>query len=171
MTSLAKVNLTSSDGLTAQAGLGDEYQIGGCRFKYVRCNASAAVTTNTLCLISAANLITMATTALVGTAARPTGLCVPQFAMAVDEYAWVPIGPWGIATPYNDPTTGAPVTFKVQAANTATSVRVYTTATSGVVDDAVTTGNVAGLYLTETVTTQEAADCVACQRLVSFCEL
>jgi len=164
-----KVNLTSSDGTTAQAGLGDEYETGGCWFKYCKCGPSVALTAYAICTISAAGLAVMATTTTVGTAARPTGFCIPQFAVAVDEYFWAPIGPFGATTPYN--VSGAPVTFKVLAANAATSVRLYTTATDGVLDDAVTTGNIAGLALTETVTTQEAADCVAVQRLVSFCEL
>lgn len=169
MTTSGKVNLLTSDGTTAQCGLMDEYQVGGCRFKYVKCGASVALTAYTCCTISAAGLVVMATTTTVGTAARPTGICIPQFAVAVDEYFWAPIGPFGTATPYN--VNGSPVTFKVLAANAATSVRLYTTATDGVLDDAVTTGNIAGLALTETVTTQEAADCVAVQRLVSFCEL
>lgn len=161
---LGKYNLTSSDGTTAQAGLGDEAMIGGSRYKYCLCNASTALAAYALCHISAAGLVTESTTTLVGTAARPTGYCIPQFAVAVSEYFWAPIGPFRVR---EDGST----TFKVLAANAATSVRLYTTGTAGVVDDAVTTGLVAGLALTETVTTQEAADCVAAQRLVAFCEL
>ena len=171
MTTSGMPNLTSSDGLVAKAGLGDEYETNGCRFKYVRCNASTAIAAYACSHIAATGLITESTTTLVGTAARPTTLCIPQFALAASEYGWAPIGPFGAETPYNDPATGVPVTFKVLAANAATSVRLYTTGTAGVLDDAVTTGNIAGLALTETVTTQEAADCVAVQRLVSFCEL
>lgn len=155
-------NLTASDGTTAQAGLGDEINVGGATYKY--CQASGALAAYACCHITAAMLAIESTTTLVGTAARPTGFIIPQFAVATGEYFWGPVGPFYLR---EDSST----TFKVLAANAATSVRLYTTATAGVLDDAVTTGLVAGLQLTETVTTQEAADCVACTRLVSFCEL
>lgn len=163
MTAHAKYNLTSSDGLTPQFGLGDEINVCGAQYKY--CIAEGTVAAYALCSIAANGDVVEATTTTVGTAARPTTLGVPQFAMADEEYGWVAVGPFG---PYRE---DGSTTFKVLAANAATSVRIYTTATPGVVDDAVTTGLVAGLALTETVTTQEAADCVAVQRLVSFCEL
>ena len=163
MTNLAMYNLTSSDGTTAQAGLGDEIDVGGARYRYVK--ASGAVAAYACCHVTAAGLAIEATTTLVGTAARPTTICIPQFALATDEYGWAPVGPFG---PFRE--DGA-TKFKVLAANAATSVRLYTTGTAGVLDDAVTTGLIAGLSLTETVTTQEAADCVAATRLVSFCEL
>jgi len=162
MTAAGKYNLTVSDGLTAQFGLGDEIMVKGARYKYVQ--ASGAVAAYACCHITAAGLAIEVTTTLMGTVARPTGLCVPQFALATLEYGWAAIGPFRIR---EDGTT----TFKVLAANAATSVRLYTTGTAGVLDDAVTTGLIAGLALTETVTTQEAADCVAATRLVSFCEL
>lgn len=161
MTCQGMPNLVSSDGTNAQFGLGDEYQEGANRWKYFI--AGEAITAYYACFIKADWDVLGATTALVGTAARPTALCIPQFAVADNEYFWAPIGPFWKQR------TGT--TFKVLAANAATSVRLYTTATTGVLDDAVTTGNLAGLALTETVTTQEAADCVAVQRLVSFCEL
>lgn len=158
----ADYNLTSSDGSTAKFGLGDEAEFGGARYKYVK--ASGSIAAYAACHITAAGLAIQATTTLVGTAARPTGICIPQFAMASGDYGWAPVGPFMLR---EDGVT----TFKVLAANAATSVRLYTTATDGVLDDAVTTGLIAGLALTETVTTQEAADCVAVTRLVSFCEL
>lgn len=169
MTSQAYIDVTDgsgfeSDGTTAKilAGLGDEYQFGGARYKYIR--ASGATAAYACCHITAAIRAIEITTTLMGTVARPTGICIPQYSLADGEYGWAPIGPFYLR---EDGST----TFKVLAANAATSVRLYTTATAGVLDDAVTTGNIAGLSLTETVTTQEAADCVACQRLVSFCEL
>jgi hypothetical protein len=162
MASLAMYNLTASDGLVASAGLGDEINVGGAQYKYVK--ASGAIAAYAACHITAAGLAIESTTTLVGTAARPTALCIPQFSLAADEYGWAPVGPFTLR---EDNVTK----FKVLAANAATSVRLYTTATPGVLDDAVTTGLIAGLALTETVTTQEAADCVAATRLVSFCEL
>lgn len=163
MAVLADMNLKAVDGTTPRFALGDEADVaGGARWKYVK--ASGAVAANALCHITAANLLIESTSTLVGTAARPTGLAVPQFAFATGEYGWVPIGPFNLR---EDGVT----TFKVLAANAATSVRLYTTATPGVVDDdSAGTGIAAGLALTETVTTQEAADCVAVQRLVAFCE-
>ena len=166
MSILAYFNPNYSDGLTAIAGLGDELETSnGARWKYLK--ASGAIARYALCHVTAANLAIEATTTLVGTAARPTLLCIPQTMAAIAdlEYFWAPIGPFG---PFRE---DGVTTYKVLAANAATSVRLYTTGTAGVVDDAVTTGNVAGLALTETVTTQEAADCVAVTRLVSFCEL
>lgn len=163
MTALAGYNLSSSDGTEAKFGLGDEINVCGAQYKY--CIAEGAIAANALVLIEADGDAVEATTTNVGTAARPTTLGVPQFAVADEEYFWCPVGPFG---PYRE---DGVTKFKVLAANAATSVRLYTTATAGVVDDAVTTGLVAGLSLTETVTTQEAADCVAVQRLVSFCEL
>lgn len=160
---LAMYNLTSSDGLVAQAGLGDEITVNGNCYRYVR--ASGAIAAYACCLVNAAGSAIEATTTLVGTAARPTALVVPQFALATLEYGWAAIGPFG---PFRE---DGSTTFKVLAANAATSVRMYTTATAGVLDDAVTTGIIAGLALTETVTTQEAADCVAAMRLHAFCEL
>lgn len=159
----AGVNLTATGGTTAEFGLGDEINVCGAQYKYVQ--AAGAVAAFQLCHISATNTILESTTTLVGTAARPTELCVPQFAIASGEYAWVPVGPFKLR---EDGVTK----FKVNAAlDCATSVRLYTTGTAGVVDDSATTGLVGGLSLTETITTAEAADCVAVTRLVSFCEL
>lgn len=162
MTAQLGYNLTSSDGTTPLFGLGDEIQVKGNRWKYVK--ASGAVAAYQLVHITAAGLAIESTTTLVGTAARPTQLAVAQFAIADTEYAWVPIGPFRIR---EDGST----TFKVNAAlNCATSVKLYTTGTAGVVDDTATTGVVQGLSLTETITTAEAADCVAVTRLTSFCD-
>lgn len=160
MTVLASPDLLNESS-TALFALGSEYQVDGNRWKYVK--AEGTVTQYACCLVDALMDAIEATTTLVGTAARPTQLVVPQIALTDEYYAWAPCGPfWKL----KDGTT-----FKVLALNAATSVRLYTTANGGELDDAVTTGNVAGLALTETVTTLEGADCVAVQRLVSFCEL
>lgn len=159
----AQYNLSASDGTTPQAALGQEINVKGAQWRYIK--ASAAIAAYACSVIAADGTAAEATTTNVGTPARPTALCVPQFALAADEYGWAPVGPFG---PYRE---DGSTKFKVLAGNAATSVRLYTTATAGVLDDAVTTGLIAGLSLTETVTTQEAADCVAASRLVSFCEL
>lgn len=163
MTAHAYANLTASDGTTAKSRLGDTFRAaGGAEYTY--CLASGNIAAYAVAHVSAAMVAIEATTTLVGTAARPTFHVIPQFAVLDGEYFWGASGPFQLR---EDGSTK----FKVLAANAATSVRLYTTATPGVLDDAVTTGLISGLSLTETVTTQEAADCVAVQRLVSFCEL
>lgn len=165
MSNAGMYNLTSSDGLVAQAGLGDEIDIGGCRFGYFKCNASALIAAFSACTIADAYVAAVATTTTSGS--RPTLFCIPQFAVAVSEYFWAPIGPFGEATPYNDPATGVPVTFKVlAAASCATDVKLYTTATDGVVDDSAT-DLITGLLLSETITGAEAADCISVMRMTS----
>jgi hypothetical protein len=162
MSSLAAPNLLSSDGTTAQFGLGDEYNSGGNYYKYFK--SGGVIAANALCTTTGNTHVAVeGTTTTAGVI--PGIYCIPQFAVAAaDEYFWAPIGPFGLK---DDGTT-----FKVLAAlNCATNVRLYTTATAGVVDDAVTAGIVAGLRLSETITTAEAADCTACQRLVHACEL
>lgn len=156
-------NLTSSDGTTSQAALGDEIEVkGGARWKYVQ--ASGALAIYQLCHITAAGLAIPSTTALVGTAARPTTLGIPQFAVADTEYAWIPVGPFRLR---EDGSTA----FKVLgAASDVLGTKQYTTGTAGVVDDAPTTGVVQGLALTETLTGAAAAACVAVTRLTSFCD-
>lgn len=161
MSALAMPNLESSDGLVAQFAVGDEYNSGGNYYKYFK--SAAAIASNALCtFLGDTNVAQEGTTTLAGVI--PGGYCIPQFAVAAaDEFFWAPIGP------FFKKRDGS--TFKVLAANAALNVRLYTTATPGVVDDAVTAGIVAGLRLSETVTTQEAADCTACARLVHACEL
>lgn len=91
--------------------------------------------------------------------ARPTRCGVAQVAFADNEYGWVPIGPF----PHS-------AGFLVNAAaNCAGNVKLYTTATDGVVDDSAT-DLVEGLVLTETITTARAATCEAVKRLLTNCQ-
>lgn len=160
----AKYNLTSSDGTTANFELGATTTIKGCTFQYFL--ADGAIAAYAACTVQNDWDAEEATTTTSG--AKPTLVCIPQFAVADNEYFWAPVGPFGTQTPYN--VNGAPVTFKVLAAlNCADSVKLYTTATDGVVDDSAT-DLIAGLCLTETITTAEAADCIAVQRLVTNCQ-
>ncbi len=155
MTANAAPNLIASDGLVAQFGLGDEYNSGGNFYKYFK--SAGAIASNALCTFLGSTMVAAeGTTTTAGEI--PGGYCIPQFAIAAaDEYFWAPVGPFWKK---DDGTT-----FKVLAANAALDVRLYTTGTAGVVDDAVTEGLVVGLRLSETVTTQEAADCTAACRL------
>lgn len=166
MSNLGMWNLTASDGLVSQAGLGDEVDVGGCRFGYFRANATVALTAYAACSIGNTFLATMGTTTTSG--AKPTLFCIPQFAVAVDEYFWAPIGPFTNLTPYNDPATGVPIAFKVLALTLcAADVKVYTTATDGAVDDTAT-DLIAGLALTSTVGGATAAtSCYSVGRMLS----
>lgn len=158
----AGYNLTSSDGTTAQFRLGDIINVCGATYMYLI--ADGAITAYSACSIQNDFDAQMATSALSG--AKPTAFAIPQFAVADNEYFWAPVGPFFLR---EDGVT----TFKVNAlASCAGSVKLYTTTTDGSVDDATGAGQdlIAGLCLTETITTAESADCIAVQRLVSNCQ-
>lgn len=148
----ADLSSTSTD---QKFPLGAIYEEEDCVYQYVHAAGS----------IAQYNLVTMdadfeaadGTTTTSG--ARPTRCGVAQIAFADNDYGWVPIGPF--------PESKG---FKVNAAaSCAANVKLYTTATDGVVDDAAT-DLVAGLVLTETITTAAAATCEAVQRLVTNCQ-
>ena len=161
MTVASKYNLTSSDGTTAAFALGTETEIKGTRYKYVK--SGAAITQYAACSVSNADVAVMGTTTTSG--AKPTLFVVPQFAVAAtDEYFWAPVGP--IAKYSYD---GSTQFYVLAAQDCATSTKLYTTATDGVVDDSAT-DLVAGLTLTETITTARAATCIAVPRMVSNCQ-
>lgn len=156
--SYMQANLTSSDGTTARAGLGDEFVSGGNAYKYFQ--GSGTINAFDMVTVSNANVAVAGTTTTSGS--KPTLCAIPQFAVATGEYFWAPIGPFTLK---DDGTA-----FKVNAAaSCASSVKLYTTATVGVVDDAAT-DLIAGLCLTETIVGAEAADCIATQRLVTNCQ-
>jgi hypothetical protein len=166
MTAVAKYNFTSSDGTTANFALGEEVEIRGTRFGYFLADGAIAAYS----AVTVQNDLDAAEATTTTSGAKPTLVAIPQFEVADNEYFWAPIGPIAPLTPYNDAATGVPVTFKVlAAADCATSVKLYTTATDGVVDDAAT-DLIAGLFLTETITTARAANCMAVQRLVTNCQ-
>lgn len=155
----AQYNLSSSDGTTAQAQLGQMINVKGAVYMYFI--ADGAIAAYAACTVQNDYDAEEATTTTSG--AKPTLVCIPQFAVADNEYFWAPIGPFRLR---EDGST----TFKVLAAlNCADSVKLYTTATDGTVDDTAT-DLIAGLFLTETITTAEAADCMACQMLVTNCQ-
>ena len=162
MTANAMVNLTSSDGTTAQAGLGDTYFSNGTQYQYFL--ADGAIAAYALCSVQDDFDAQEATTTTV-TNTKPISLCVPQFAVADNEYFWAPIGPTA-PTSWDNSTT-----FKVLAANASPAVKMYTTATPGVIDDASTNGFIEGLELLASVTTQAATPFMAVQKLVANCYL
>ena len=161
-----KYNLTSSDGVQVDGGapffaVGTEVEIKGTVYKYLK--SGAAIAQYDAVTISNAGVAVSGTTTTSG--AKPTLFAVPQFAVAAaNEFFWAPIGPIALTT-FDGSTT-----FKVNAAaSCATDVKLYTTATAGVVDDTAT-DLVAGLQLTETITTALAANCIAQCRMVSNCQ-
>jgi len=162
----AKMNLLSSDGIAADGSVpsfavGTEVEVKGTVYKYLK--SAGAVAQFAACTISNAGVAAEGTTTTSG--AKPTLFAIPQFAIAAaNEFFWAPIGPIA-ATSFDGSTT-----FKVlAAASCATDVKLYTTATAGVVDDAAT-DLIAGLQLTETITTARAANCIAQCRMVSNCQ-
>ena len=154
MTIQAGQNFTSSDGVTAQFGLGDEAEVSGASWKYVK--TSAAVVEGDALIIHDDGLASPLTTTLV-TSTIVADVGVAQFAIASGEYGWVAIGPFGLKS---DGTS-----FKVKAAaSCAADVKLYATATAGVVDDAVT-ALISGLRLTTAIVGAGLADCTAVLRI------
>lgn len=160
MTAQGKYNLTSSDGTTAKFAVGTEINVKGAAYGYFKATAAtiAAYSACSGATPGAMEEATSTTATALGTAGGYA--CIPQFAVGASEYFWAPVGPFYLR---EDGST----TFKVLAANTAAGAKLQSTATDGVLDDATGGGIVAliGGALTETVTTQEAADVVAFRRL------
>lgn len=154
------MNLTSSDGTTAQAQPGEIATVKGADYMY--CKATAA-TIAAYSACSGANPAAMEEgTTTTATALGTAGgfACVPQFAVAASEYFWGFVGPGYLR---EDDVTE----FKVLAANVTAGNLLYSTATDGVLDDSSSGSTIPliGAVLTETVTTQEAADFVAFRRM------
>jgi hypothetical protein len=152
-----KYNLTSSDGTTALAAVGSTIEVKGATYMY--CKATAAtIAAYSACSGPTPGEMEEATTTTANALGTAGGYaCIPQFAVAASEYFWAPVGPFYLRE------DGA-TTFKVLAANAAEGAKLMSTATDGVLDDASTTALI-GVALTETVTTQEAADCVSFRRM------
>ncbi len=158
---LAMPNLVSSDGTTQQAELGSIY-VGSYGTVYSYFLATAA----TIAAYSACSGATPAAmeeaTTTTATALGTAGgfACIPQFAVGASEYFWAPVGPFYLSW------DGA-TKIKVLAANVTAGNLLYSTATDGVLDDASAGSTIPliGAVLTETVTTQEAADVVAFRRI------
>lgn len=153
-------NLTSSDGDTPQAQVGEYRIIKGAGYLYCRATA-ATIAAFSAC--SGANPAAMeeATTTTATNLGTAGGFAVvPQFAVGASEYFWGFAGPGYLR---EDNVTR----FRVLAANCSAGAQLFSTATDGVLDDtsAGSTIELNGGALTETVTTQEAADFVAFDRL------
>lgn len=160
MGSLAMPNLTASDGTTAQAQVGQTYNSKGTTWMYCKATA-AAIAAYAVCSGATPAAMAEATTTTATALGTAGGFAVvPQFAVAASEYFWGVCGPCYLH--WDDVTT-----IKVLAANVTAGNLLYSTATAGVLDDtsAGSTIPLIGAVLTETVTTQEAADVVMFRRL------
>ncbi len=157
MTTQAGYNLTSSDGTTAQAGVGDIANICGAVYQYFKATA-ATIAAYSACSGGTPAAMEEATTTTVTALGTGGGLaCIPQFDVGASEYFWAPIGPFYLR---EDGSTA----FKVLAANATAGALLNSTATDGVLDDA-TTKAINGLALSATATTQAATACVAFKQL------
>lgn len=162
MTALAKYNLTSSDGTTAAFALGTTIEVKGATYQYFI--ADGAIAAYALCTVQDDWDAQEGTTTTSGS--KPTLCCIPQFAVADNEYFWAPVGPFG---PYRE---DGSTNFKVLALTLCVhDVKLYTTATAGCIDDSAT-DLVAGLFLNSTNATggTVATACQAVQRLVTNCQ-
>lgn len=141
------IDLTATS-TTKTFNLGDEKPgSDGNIYKYIK--ASAAIAAYELCLLIEDGTAVGATTTTAG--AIPSEGVVPQVAFAINEYGWA---------------VSRGISFSVLgAASCVLNVKLYTTATAGVVDDAVTT-LVEGLRLNETLTGAAAANASAAQGIV-----
>lgn len=154
------MNLTSSDGTTAQAQIGEIRTVKGADYGYFKATA-AAISAYSICSGANPGVMAAATTTTATALGTAGGLsCIPQFDVGASEYFWAPVGPFYLRE--NDSTT-----FKVLAANVTAGNLLYSTATAGVLDDdsSGSTIPLVGLTLTTTVTTQAATACVSWRRL------
>ena len=148
-------NLTESTVAQGPFPLGAIYESGDINYMYLHANGTLAQ--YGLVTIDKDFEAAPGTTATSG--ARPTRCAIPQIAVADNEYFWAPIGPF----PHG-------AGFKVKgAASCAANVKLYTTASAGVVDDTAT-DLVEGLVLTETLTGAASATCEAVKELVTNCQ-
>lgn len=152
-------NLFSSDGTTAQFGLGSEYMSNGTRWIYVK--SGAAIQTNRVCNVVASTKVASEAT-VPGSAAESRLYCIPQFAIAAaDEYFWAPVGPINL----NPDGTSIKVIANAAAV---VNVKMYITAT-GKVDDA-GTYVISSLVLTTAATAgDQIVGCVAYDKLLVNC--
>lgn len=158
MTAQAKYNFSATDGTTSLAALGQEVNIKGATWMYVK--ASTSISAYQACIVTPVTCtIQPLTTALAASVGPVADVVVPQFDFASGEYGYAPVGPFNLR---EDNST----TFKVSALTLdAAGAKQYTTATPGSVDDSSTT-LINGLTLSSTVGGATAnTACTASSRL------
>lgn len=157
---MGKMNLTSSDGTTAQFDVGTTHEDNGTT--YVYCLATAAtIKAYAACSGASPGVVEEATTTTATALGTGGGFaCVPQFAVAASEYFWAVV----------ETLTGLDWkgdSIKVFAENATAGALMYSTATDGNLDDASggSTIPLIGLVLTATVTTAAATKFTTFRRL------
>lgn len=156
MTALAKYSLNASDGATSLAALGQEINVKGATWKYVK--AAATIAAFQACYVLDDGTIALTTPTLL-TTTKPTEIVIPQFAFASGDFGYAPVGPFFLRE--DDSTT-----FKVLSKAATKDLQMYATTTAGSVDDAVSNPLIEGLTLTATQTVDDTATaCVAVRRL------
>lgn len=156
----AQANLTSSDGTTAQAAVGDLFAEGGNLYCY--CLATAAtIAAYSACSGANPGVVEEATTTTATALGTAGGFaCVPQFAVGASEYFWAVVESLtGLDWKGDD--------IKVLAANVTAGDLLYSTATDGVLDDSSggSTIPLIGMTLVDTVGTQAATNFVTFRRM------
>lgn len=156
----AKMNLTSSDGTTAQFAVGTVHEDKGTT--YVYCKATAATIKAYAACSGASPAVVEEATTTTATALGTGGgfACVPQFAVAASEYFWAVVETLtGLDWAGNE--------IKVFAENATAGALMYSTGTDGNLDDASggSTIPLIGLVLTATVTTAAATKFTTFRRL------
>jgi len=123
---LIQIDVLEEASATAKHAVGDVFQDrkGGV---WVYGHASGAIDQYAACTIDEAGEIAELTTTTSG--AVPSAICIPQVSMTDDYYAWAYRGSLGGSVDVDS--------VKVLAAsNCAADVKLYTTSTAGVLDDA-----------------------------------
>lgn len=131
-------------GTTPAENLGEKRPFNDGVYQYLK--ASGTVAQYALCKIANDFTIAEGTTTLLPST-EPAKVGIPQVALTVGQYAWVFVGP------------GKNVSVKA-AASCVQDVKLYTTATAGVVDDAATT-LINGLKIVTTIVGAAATPCIA----------
>ena len=160
MTALGMYNLTSSDGTVAKFGVGDEINVNGATWQYVKATA-AAITLGDALSCASGNLaaVESATTTTVTTPYGTAGgfAALAQFAVAASEYFWCAVGPFYLREDGVTP-------FYARVENASAFAQLNSTATAGLLDDA-STKPLIGLVLLTTLTTAAAVPVRAFKRL------
>lgn len=129
MAILGMPNLSSSDGTTPQAALGDTYNSKGTTWVY--CLATAAtIKAYAACSGATPGAVEEATTTTATALGTAGGFaCVPQFAVGISEYFW------GVVESLLGLSWDGSTTIKVFSENQTGGTLCYSTATDGNLDD------------------------------------
>lgn len=159
MSGHAMYNLTSSDGTTPQAAVGQEINVKGATWCYCKATAAAIALGDVLsCVGSNPGVVESATTTTVTAEGTGGGWCgVAQFAVGASEYFWAAVGPFNLREDGSTP-------FYARVQNATAGAQLQSHATAGTLDDAATKSLI-GLVLQTTVTTLAAVPVRAFKRL------